>query len=148
MHIAATVCYSVPMHQIQISLSEIFQALADSTRLRIVRLLAAQDSEICPCEIVDSLQEPEYKISRHLKLLRSAGLISARREGKWIYHSLVRDEKYLKTLATVVLEFPDADATFKEDQKRFKKRLKIRNRGRCVTGATFQIENIDKSIVS
>lgn len=77
------------MHSINIKPSEIFQALADPTRIRIVRLLAETREEACLCELVDSILEPQYKLSRHVKVLRQAGLLTAEKEGRWVYHRLV-----------------------------------------------------------
>lgn len=64
-----------------------FQALADRTRLRLLNLMGEQ--EICVCYFVQVLGEPQPKISRHLAFLRSAGLVAARREGKWMHYRLV-----------------------------------------------------------
>lgn len=63
-----------------------FQALADNTRLRLLNLMGAQ--EVCVCYFVEILNEPQPKISRHLAYLRDAGLVSARREGKWMHYRL------------------------------------------------------------
>jgi ArsR family transcriptional regulator len=78
------------MHTINVKPQDIFQALADPIRIRIIRLLAQTGEETCLCELVDSLLEPQYKLSRHVKILRQAGLLSAEKEGRWIYHRLVR----------------------------------------------------------
>lgn len=67
-------------------LEELFKALADVTRLRIVRLLMA--GEVCVCDIHDSLKIPQAKASRHLAYLRRAGLVTTRREGLWVHYSL------------------------------------------------------------
>ena len=64
------------MHLITVKPEEVFQALADRTRIRIMRLLVDTGEEICLCELVDSLQELQYKLSRHLKTLRQAGLLT------------------------------------------------------------------------
>lgn len=64
-----------------------FQALGDRTRLRLLNLMGEQ--EICVCYFVEVLREPQPKISRHLAYLRSAGLVAARREGKWMHYRLV-----------------------------------------------------------
>jgi ArsR family transcriptional regulator len=69
------------------SLDLFFKALADRTRLRIIHLLG--DDEVCVCFFVAVLRTNQPKISRHLAYLRRAGLVSARREGKWIHYSLV-----------------------------------------------------------
>jgi ArsR family transcriptional regulator len=64
-----------------------FQALGDRTRLRLLNLMGEQ--EICVCYFVEVLDQPQPKISRHLAYLRSAGLVAARREGKWMHYRLV-----------------------------------------------------------
>lgn len=126
------------MHYAQISIENVFQALSDVTRIRIIRLLSQNKGAICSCELVDSLQEPEYKISRSLKALKSSGLITAEREGKWVYHELIRDEKFLKSLHKTVLEFPDSTGQFEKDQSRFEKRIKLRKDGRCKIGPSVE----------
>ena len=64
-----------------------FQALGDRTRLRLLNLMGEQ--EICVCYFVEVLDQPQPKISRHLAYLRSAGLVAARREGRWMHYRLV-----------------------------------------------------------
>lgn len=64
----------------------LFRALADETRLRLLNLIA--DREICVCYFVEILRISQPKISRHLAYLRRAGLIEARREGKWMHYRL------------------------------------------------------------
>lgn len=68
------------------SLEELFQALGDRTRVRLLNLMS--DGEVCVCFFVEVLDEPQPKISRHLAYLRSAGLVSARREGKWANYAI------------------------------------------------------------
>jgi ArsR family transcriptional regulator len=64
-----------------------FQALGDNTRLRLLNLMVEQ--EVCVCYFVEILGSPQPKISRHLAYLRSAGIVSARREGKWMHYRIV-----------------------------------------------------------
>jgi ArsR family transcriptional regulator len=64
----------------------LFKALADRTRLRIVSLIG--ESEVCVCFLVAILKTSQPKISRHLAYLRRAGLVAARREGKWMHYRL------------------------------------------------------------
>lgn len=64
----------------------LFKALADATRLRILRLLLA--GEVCVCDIHESLKIPQSKASRHLAYLRRSGLVETRREGLWIHYRL------------------------------------------------------------
>lgn len=79
-------------------LHELFAALADQTRLQLVGLLAQQD--LCVCDLVDSLGDPQPKISRHLAYLRRAGIVTAERHGKWIRYALQRP---LPTVLELVL---------------------------------------------
>jgi ArsR family transcriptional regulator len=121
----------IPMHRVNIALHEIFQALSDPYRIRIIRLMLNSKSELCLCELSEALEEPEYKLSRHVKLLRSSGIIASVRDGKWIYHSLVENEKFLKLLHKAVSAFPDADGEATKDLLKFEKRLAKRESGRC-----------------
>lgn len=113
---------------------EIFLALADPLRARIIRLLSAMNEEACLCEFVDSLLEPQYKISRHLKALRYSGLLSAKKEGRWVYHRLEKGTPYLKHLHAALNALPDEDGIFKRDLRNFQRRLKLREGGRCRLG--------------
>jgi ArsR family transcriptional regulator len=67
-----------------------FAALADPTRLRLLNLMDGR--EICVCYFVEVLQQSQPKISRHLAYLRNAGIVSARREGKWMHYRIERPE--------------------------------------------------------
>ena len=68
------------------NIEDLFKALADRTRLRLISLLA--DSEVCVCFLVAILKTSQPKISRHLAYLRRAGIVAARREGKWMHYRL------------------------------------------------------------
>src|SRR5690349_17087352 len=68
------------------ALERLFQALGDSTRLRILGLLLT--GEVCVCDIHESLRISQPKASRHLAYLRRAGLVTARREGLWMHYRL------------------------------------------------------------
>ena len=72
---------------------ELFKACADETRLRLLVLIA--ERELCVCELVEVLRMPQGKISRHLAVLRRAGLVEDRREGTWIFYSLRRADTAL-----------------------------------------------------
>jgi ArsR family transcriptional regulator len=69
------------------NMERFFQALGDSTRLRLLNLMG--DQEICVCYFVEILGQLQPKISRHLAYLRSAGIVAARREGKWMHYHIV-----------------------------------------------------------
>jgi ArsR family transcriptional regulator len=66
----------------------LFHALSDETRLSILELL--QNGERCVCELTDALDVAQSRLSFHLKVLRDAGLVSDRREGRWIYYTAER----------------------------------------------------------
>ena len=68
-------------------IEQFFKALADRTRLRVIHLLGSD--ELCVCSVVAALQTSQPKISRHLAYLRRAGLVSARREGKWMHYRII-----------------------------------------------------------
>ena len=65
---------------------EVFKAAADPCRLRILKLL--KEGELCVCEIMTALKKPQSSTSHHLSILREAGLVKERRDGKWSYYRL------------------------------------------------------------
>jgi ArsR family transcriptional regulator len=67
-------------------LENVFKALADKTRLRILALLGK--NEVCVCHIHDTLGLPQPTVSRHLAYLRRSGLVAARRDGVWMHYQL------------------------------------------------------------
>jgi ArsR family transcriptional regulator len=81
-----------------IDLAALFAALADPTRLRLLNLMNAR--EVCVCYFVEILKQPQPKISRHLAYMRNAGIVSARREGKWMHYSItnLKDESAIGIL--------------------------------------------------
>lgn len=108
------------------------KALSDPTRLRIVRLMAANDEALCVCELVDSLEEPQYHVSRHLRELRDSGILTLERDGRWTYYRLSERELTVENLARLVANLP-AEA-FTSDQRRFEERMRLRTDGRCRVG--------------
>jgi ArsR family transcriptional regulator, arsenate/arsenite/antimonite-responsive transcriptional repressor len=84
-------------------LVRLFSALADPTRLRLLNLMNGR--EVCVCYFVEILKEGQPKISRHLAYLRRAGIVEARRDGKWMHYRIARPDD---TRAAAIL-----DATLK-----------------------------------
>jgi ArsR family transcriptional regulator len=68
-------------------LAVFFAALADRTRLRLLNLMVGR--EVCVCYFVEVLKQGQPKISRHLAYLRRAGIVAARRDGKWMHYKIV-----------------------------------------------------------
>lgn len=64
--------------------AQLFKALSDETRLRILALLGS--GELCVCDLVAILELPQSTVSRHLAYLRNAGLVIDRRQGVWMYY--------------------------------------------------------------
>ena len=73
---------------------ELFKALSDETRLRLIALL--YEREFCVCQIEAALHISQTKASRHLAILRRAGLLKARRDGLWVYYTLEEPENKVK----------------------------------------------------
>jgi ArsR family transcriptional regulator, arsenate/arsenite/antimonite-responsive transcriptional repressor len=72
------------------SLAQVFKALGDPVRLRLVSLIGArQGGEVCVCDLTSAFDLTQPTISHHLKVLREAGLIDSERRGTWVYYRLV-----------------------------------------------------------
>lgn len=112
---------------------EIFKALGDETRLRLVNLFLQTDDDLCVCEMVDTLELPQYQISKHLTILKNAGLLRASREGTWVYYRLDReDSPLLRDLFKVLGRH--LSQVFTSDASKLLRRLALREEGRCVVG--------------
>ena len=66
--------------------AQLFHALSDETRLEIVQRL--RSGERCVCDLTDLLEAAQSRLSFHLKVLKDAGLVTDRREGRWVHYSL------------------------------------------------------------
>ena len=71
--------------------SELFAAMSDPTRLRLLSLIQ-HNGEICVCDLIEITELPQPKVSRHLATLRHAGLVTDRREGQWMHYSMASPE--------------------------------------------------------
>jgi ArsR family transcriptional regulator len=96
-----------------------------------MRLLSDTADEACLCELEQSLQEPGYKLSRHLKILRDAGLLEAEKEGRWVYHRIRTSPDFISHLQDFVKALPDTDGTYGADLGRFEAGKDCRVGGRC-----------------
>ena len=100
---------------------ELFKALADETRLRILNLL--YERELCVCDVMAVLNITQSKASRHLIVLKRAGLASDRREAQWMYYSLLSDGEN-NLVGDIVLNRLRKTERCVEDLKLLEKRLK------------------------
>ena len=94
----------------RIELDLLFSALADKTRLRLLNLMGP--GELCVCFLVESLATNQPKISRHLAYLRRAGIVGARRDGKWMHYRIVEPSdpaasRILKEVLSALAEDPE-----------------------------------------
>src|SRR3954469_21119813 len=69
--------------------AQLFHALSDEARLKIIRILL--DGEHCVCDLMTHIDAAQSRLSYHLKVLKDAGLVTDRREGRWSYYTLQRD---------------------------------------------------------
>ncbi len=70
------------------NITKIYKALSDPNRIRILKIL--EHGEKCVCKIPDTLGLANSTVSKHLSILRDAGFIQGRKEGKWVHYSLVK----------------------------------------------------------
>ena len=97
-----------------------FRALADRTRLRLLNLIG--DSEVCVCYFVDILKTSQPKISRHLAYLRDAGIVSARRDGKWMHYRIAElEDPTAKRLLGDVLERLKSEEAMRTERGKLEK---------------------------
>ncbi len=95
----------------------IFKVLSDPTRLRLAVLLSLH-TEICVCELAQAISVPDFKISRHLSIMRAAGLVEARREGTWMFYRLSAartplEERLLECLRECMAGHPTVQSDLK-----------------------------------
>ena len=112
---------------------KLIKALSDGTRLRIARLLAQSKTELCICEIMDSLGLAQYNISKHIRELRNAGLVKERKQGKFVMYRLTgAPTAFQRSALAMAMAMPPEN--FAKDNARLKERLSLRSGGRCVVG--------------
>jgi ArsR family transcriptional regulator len=96
---------------------QLFAALADPTRLRLLNLMNGR--EVCVCYFVEILKQGQPKISRHLAYLRRAGIVEARREGKWMHYRIERpDDARAVSILDATLKSFETDRNMQADLAR------------------------------
>ena len=93
----------------------VFKALSEETRLRIIKLL--EHGEVCVCDIVAALDMVQPKVSFHLAVLKEAGFIKDRKQGKWTHYRLDDSDLLRRFLVLSVLERISGD-TVAADRER------------------------------
>ncbi|MCR4294844.1 MAG: metalloregulator ArsR/SmtB family transcription factor [Elusimicrobia bacterium] len=105
----------------------LFKAFADPTRLRILGLLSGR--EVCVCDLMAVLGEPQPKVSQHLAFLRSAGLVAFRQEGKWRHYALAKPagRVHARLVACLAECFAEI-AELKRDRAKFLKIMRAKEK--------------------
>ena len=102
----------------------VFKALSEETRLRIIKLL--EHGELCVCDIVAALDMIQPKVSFHLAVLKEAGLIKDRKQGKWTHYRIDDADIFKRFLLLSTLERISTE-TVSEDIRRLKAFLEIKH---------------------
>ena len=114
-----------------VELLGIAKVLGDPTRVRVVAVL--RYGELCVCELVDALGISQSSLSSHRQICRQAGVLTTRKESRWIYYSL--SIRYSQLIKSIFSELQlDSDEQLRRDARRLKRRLQLREGGRCVVG--------------
>jgi ArsR family transcriptional regulator, arsenate/arsenite/antimonite-responsive transcriptional repressor len=115
-----------------LELVAIARTLGDPTRIRIVAAL--RNGELCVCELVDALDISQSSLSSHLQICRQSGVVTTRKESRWIYYAL--SPRYVQLIEGIFSELQTVrrDEQLRQDSRRLKKRLQMREGGRCVVG--------------
>jgi ArsR family transcriptional regulator, arsenate/arsenite/antimonite-responsive transcriptional repressor len=109
------------------------KALSDPTRIRI--LAALRQSELCVCELSDALELTQSTLSSHLQIIRQAGLVTTRKDGKWIYYALDPQQTgLLDALFEYHKNALTTDRRMKRDAEGITHRLQLRVEGCCTLG--------------
>jgi ArsR family transcriptional regulator len=102
------------------SIELLFKALADRTRLKLINLMG--DDEVCVCFFVEVLKTNQPKISRHLAYLRGAGVVAARRDGKWMHYRIVEPpDPRAVNIFREVRNWLETDTTMQQDRAKLAK---------------------------
>ena len=111
-----------------------FKALSDLSRIRALRMILIAGGPVCVCELADALQLPQYQVSKHLAVLRQAGLVTDSRVGTWVYYSIPARASHFKSALFELVTLHVDGHLFDKDAARLKARLELREEGRCVLG--------------
>jgi ArsR family transcriptional regulator len=122
--------------------AKLFKALSDETRLRILHLLVEAE-EICVCDMETVLECSQAKISRHLAILKNAGLVEDRREGLWVLYSLVKPPDSTHAAVLKMLRETGASEPFSLDKEKLRQAVRA---GRCKTFGVIKPEKSPKSL--
>ena len=112
----------------------ITKALADENRVRT--LMALRTGELCACQITDFLKLAPSTVSRHMSVLKHAGLVNNRKQGRWMYYRLSgkdAPQNVKSAISWVRRSLKDIPSVY-QDEKRIAEIIKEHEEGRCQTG--------------
>jgi ArsR family transcriptional regulator len=101
-------------------LTKLFRALGDETRLRIIALLS--HGELCVCHLEAALDLNQPNVSRHLGILRAAGVVDSRRDGTWVYYRIAeQDHDAVETMLATLTKTFGAERAIRADHSKLRK---------------------------
>jgi DNA-binding transcriptional ArsR family regulator len=103
----------------------ILKALSDESRLRT--FLVLQEHELCVCQIIELLQLAPSTVSKHMSILKNAGLVESEKKGRWVYYRIANsaNQKGIQQTSEWLMQSLVHDQTIKKDQQTIKKILEI-----------------------
>ena len=126
------------MHTELANIASQFKTLGDPVRLRIMNALMKACCPLCVCELVDALELQQYQVSRQLRALKQAGLVTTHKEGTWVYYALSNAKEVIQIREC--LENVLIDNQCQSDIENLNKRLALRSDGKCVVGFVSEDE--------
>jgi ArsR family transcriptional regulator len=109
------------------------KAFADPGRVRI--LFALRNAELCVCELCGALSVTQSTLSTHLQVIRKAGLVTGRKDGKWMYYALSpHGREMTRALFGCFREGLQRDPILTGDSEKLKRRVSLRSNGSCCVG--------------
>ncbi len=125
-------------------LAQFFKALSDGTRLRIVLLLTQE--ELCVCDLMEILGEPQSKISRHLAYLKHSGITENKRIGVWMYYRLKDSQNGIfKAQINLLKKNLSIHPIFKRDAEKLQH---LKRKGRCKAMMAFKFTHHSQNRIS
>ena len=109
----------------------IAKAISDENRIRALMMLT--DGELCVCQIIEMLGLAPSTVSKHMSILRQAGLVQARKQGRWMHYSLAKKDapKEIKQITNWLISCIENDSKVQRDKKTLQKLLKIDKEKLC-----------------
>ncbi len=114
-------------------LVQVAKAFSDPTRVRIIVVL--RNGELCVCELCDILRMTQSTLSPHLRVIRDSGIVSTRKQGKWMYYSILAEKRLrVDTLFRHFSPVEKPTCEVRSYEARLQRRLALRTDGACCVG--------------